>query len=107
MFVLRLDGEVELVREERAFQVEKRAGTTNIEKKRVRMGDRSRVCAGQSWGRAAGSPLLQGLLHPGEFRLHLQGQKVLRSGGEGEVSRKGKSDYLTMNQIPFQLTCKP
>ena len=107
MFVLRLDGEVELVREERAFQVEKRAGTTNIEKKRVRMGDRSRVCAGQSWSRAAGSPLLQGLLHPGEFRLHLQGQKVLRSGGEGEMSRKGKSDYLTMNQIPFQLTCKP
>lgn len=105
--MLRLDGEEELVREEGAFQVEKRAGTTNIEKKRVRMGDRSKVCAGQSWGRAAGSLLLQGLLRPGEFRLHLQGQKVLRSGGEGEVSRKGKSDYLTMNQIPFQLTCKP
>ena len=38
MFVLRLDGEVELGREKRAFQVEKTAGTTNIEKKRVRMG---------------------------------------------------------------------
>lgn len=93
---------MELVREESSFQVEKTAGTTNIEKKRVRMGDRSKVCAGQSWGRAAGSPLLQDLLRPGEFRLHLQGQKVLRSGGEREVSRKGK-----MNQIPLQLTCKP
>lgn len=98
---------MELVREESSFQVEKTAGTTNIEKKRVRMGDRSKVCAGQSWGRAAGYPLLQDLLRPGEFRLHLQGQKVLRSGGEREVSRKGKSDYFTMNQIPLQLTCKP
>ena len=98
---------MELVREESSFQVEKTAGTTNIEKKRVRMGDRSKVCAGQSWGRAAGSPLLQDLLRPGEFRLHLPGQKVLRSGGEREVSRKGKSDYFTMNQIPLQLTCKP
>ena len=97
---------MELVREESSFQVEKTAGTTNIEKKRVRMGDRSKVCAGQSWGRAAGSPLLQDLLRPGEFRLHLQGQKVLRGGGEREVSRKGKSDYFTMNQIPLQLTCK-
>ena len=106
MFVLRLDGEVELGREKRAFQVEKTAGTTNVAKK-SQNGCRSRVCAGQRWGRAAGSPLLQGLLRPGEFRLHLQGQKVLRSGGEGEVSRKGKSDYLTRSQLPFLLTFKP
>ena len=76
-------------------------------KKESQNGCHNRVCAGQRWGRAAGSPLLQGLLRPGEFRLHLQGQKVLRSGGEGEVSRKGKSDYLTRSQIPFQLTFKP
>lgn len=98
---------MELVRE--VSQVEKTAGTTNIEKKRVRMGDRGRgMCRARGWGRVkAGSPSCKASCALGSLDSIFKARRFLRSGGEREVSRKGKSDYFTMNQIPFQLTCKP